>query len=415
MQRATCWRLGGYLRACRQERRLSLRQVERLAAAFNEPIANSYLANCERGRFIPSVPKLLTLSRVYGVPVESFVDRIDLCRYEALKPSVDSHEACREMGIEAAQRGDLGRAFACFERALELLEREGGNIARRWASEIDIAIVLKRMGRHAAARETLERVLRQGGMPAALRVRSLDILAGVLREMGHLVLALLCAREANRLAIENGETRLAPHTWNTLGNVHFDMGDDVSALPCYEEAVRAFSAASETAGLTAAAANLGNCLARLGRREEAMGRLRQALELARRHDYRRHVADILGYMARLRYQEGRSAEARLLAHESNQIARRGDYFDTLFVNHFYLWRMAREEHRSAEEKILLKSLKYFRSKIESSFPELREFDLWMNARPGRPDPASLRERRFLDAIRKAPRRPRLRPDTVDLD
>lgn len=414
MEKPASQRLGDFLRSCREERRLSLRQVERLSEAFQETIANSYLANCERGRFVPSVQKLLTLSRVFGIPIQSFIDRIDLEQYESLKPDLDSFEACRDLGIEEAQRGNLGRAFACFERALEVLERRAPDPQRRTAAEIDIAIVLKRMGKHGAAREALERVLRRREMPPAQRVRALDILAGVQRELGNLNLALLCAREANRLAHAFRERGLRPHTWNTLGNIYYDLGDDVSAGPCYEKALRDFRRAGEPVGLIVATSNYGNCLVRLGRREEGLARLGEALELARREEYKRLVADILGYMARVHFQAGEFELARRLAHESNQIARHGDYFDTLFANHFYLWRIARAEGKAGDEKIYLKSLKYFRTKIESSFPELEEFHRLLRVRePEAPQPAP-DDRRFVDAIRKTPGRARLRPGAVDL-
>ncbi len=414
MERQAGWRLGEFLRACREERRLSLRQVERLSNAFSEPIANSYLANCERGRFVPSVQKLLTLSKVFGIPLQSFVDRIDLEQYDALKPDLDSFEACRDLGIEEAQRGNLGRAFACFERALELLERQSGAPLPRLTAEIDLAIVLKRMGKHSAARDSLERVLRRREMPPALRVRALDILAGVHRELGNLTLALVFAGEAERAARTCGEPRLRPHTCNTLANIYYDLGDDASAAPRYERAMREFRRAGETTGLLVAASNLGNCLLRLGRREEGLARLEEALETARREDAKRLTADILGYMARAHFQAGDFVSARRQALDSIEIARRGDYFDTLFCDHFYLWRMARAEGKERDEGIYLRSLKYFRTKLESTLPELEEFDqILRSTAPPTARPAA-DKRRIRNAIRKLRGRARPRPGTVDL-
>jgi tetratricopeptide (TPR) repeat protein len=407
-------RLGEFLKVCREERRLSLRQVERLSEAFSERIANSYLANCERGRFIPSVQKLLTLSRVFGIPLQSFVDRIDLEQHGALKPELDSFEACRDLGIEEAQRGNLGRAFACFERSLEVLERQGGDVRLRLTAEIDIAIVLKRMGKHSAARDALEHVLRRREMPPALRVRALDILAGVQRERGNLTLALVFASEADRLARLHDERQLRPHTCNTLANIYYDLGDDASAAPWYERALRRFRRAGETIGLIVATSNYGNCLLRLGRRGEGLARLNEALELARREDTKRLTADVLGYLARAHYQASDFTAARRLALDSIQIARRGDYFDTLFANHFYLWRMARAEGKEKDEGIYFKSLNYFRTKLESTLPELEEFDQILRSAALEKARPAADDRRFRDAIRKARGRARPRPSTVHL-
>jgi tetratricopeptide (TPR) repeat protein len=212
-------------------------------------------------------------------------------------------------------------------------------------------------------------------------VRTLDILAGVQREMGNLALALLIAREAVRLAHLYKQRDLLPHAWNTLGNIHYDLHEDAAAAPCYRKALREFRRSLEPVGLAVALSNHGNCLVRLGLRKEGLARLHEALELARRQDYKRLVADVLSYLTRIHAQSGDHDAARRLAFESNQLARHGDYFDTLFVNHFYLWRMAGAEGDAFEEKICLKSLKYFRTKLESSFPELEEFDRLMRSHP----------------------------------
>ena len=114
-------RLGSYLRKLRAGYGYSLRRVEERARAEGGEIDNSQLSRYEKGICYPSFDKLRVLASVFNVSVQSFSDVVDLEVYEELKPDTENIEELIETGVAALKGGDNGIAFACFERAIELL------------------------------------------------------------------------------------------------------------------------------------------------------------------------------------------------------------------------------------------------------------------------------------------------------
>ncbi|MBI4161329.1 MAG: helix-turn-helix transcriptional regulator [Acidobacteria bacterium] len=379
-------RLGQYLRKCRLESRLSLRQVERLSEKYPEKVANSYLSGCERGRLIPSLRKLLVLAAIYHQPVQRLLDELELDLCHGPAPETSDPDELRRLGIHEAQTGDLGRALACFRKRRELLDSESSPLPSDRSAEIrmDVAVVLKRLGKFRPAREEIEGCLRIPELSSRTLVRCLDLLAGVEREMGSLRLARLHSAEAGRLAREIGDPLVLAHTENTLGNILFHSGDPGAAFSHYEAALSTFEAAADWRSSAVTASNLGNCLIRIGKPEDGIRWLEKALQIARERGFRNLAADTLACLARGYFKKGNLDRATDLAYESIGLAREGEYFDVLFTAYYYLWRVARRRRLPLEEKRLLKSLRYFRTKVEGRSPETESFDEQLS-RPGRED------------------------------
>ena len=115
-------RLGSYLRKLRAGYGYSLRRVEERARAEGGEIDNSQLSRYEKGICYPSFDKLRILASVFNVPIQAFSDVVDLEAYEHLRPESDDPETLLEEGRDALRAGETGQAFACYERALEILE-----------------------------------------------------------------------------------------------------------------------------------------------------------------------------------------------------------------------------------------------------------------------------------------------------
>jgi len=372
-------RLGRFLRKCRLENRLSLREVERLSEGYREKVANSYLSTCEQGKMVPSLPKLLVLAAIFGKPFQLFMDQLEL---DILQDPIPEHlgpDQLREMGIQHAQAGNLGRALACFGRRGELLESTESKPAEDLAAEVrmDLAIVFKRLGKLPPARQELDECLRMEGISTKTQTRCLDLLAGVEREMGCYLLARLHSAEARRLAEESKDLAMVAHSENTLGNILFDGGNPNRAFPHYESALSLFDKTGDRRSYAVTASNFGTCLVSIQRFDQGIRWIRKALKIAQENRYGRLVADNLACLARAHFHKGDIKNCNHFAYESINFARKGDYFDILFTAYYYLWREAQMQNLPVEEKRLLKSLRYFRSKIESMFPETRAFDNYL--------------------------------------
>jgi len=387
-------RFSTYLRHCRRERRLSLRQVEKLSESYPERISNSYLAYCETGRLLPSLGKLMTLARVLGVPLQSFTERLEIDRdaasCDAALAMPSGLPALREEGIRRAEAGALREAYLCFEAGLEAAVRARDDGARADLM-MDMAIVLKRMSRHYTARDLLEEVVSRRGLDAARVDRALLLLADVLREMDRLPIAAMIGREALHRASRQGDPDREAHAACLLGNALYDMGCVDEAIPLYERAIRFFRTspdARSSAPLVCNMANLANCLLRMEKGErgarfsEGLRLLAEAEAIARSAGFQRQTADILGYQARAHGLLGQAARAEKLFFQSNRIARECEYHDILFTNTWHLRELALKQRRQDMADDHLRTLRYLRSRVDSSNPEIRAFDRLSRAVPG---------------------------------
>ncbi|MBI4161423.1 MAG: tetratricopeptide repeat protein [Acidobacteria bacterium] len=316
----------------------------------------------------------MVLANIYGKPIQHFLDRLE---FDILRESVPGDlgpDRLRELGIEHAQSGNLGRALSFFERRRVLLEAASPTPETAAQARTDLALVLKRLGKLRHAKEELEECLRLERLSRRILTRCLDLLAGVEREMRSYRLARLHAGEALRLARESEDPVMAAHCENTLGNILFDSGDPDGASRHYETAVAVFEREGDRRSLAVTAANYGNCLVAARKFDRGIPWIRKSLEIARGDGFPRLVADALSGLARAYFRKGDLARCNDFAFESIASARKGDYFDILFTAYFYLWRAAKAGGQPVEERRLLKSLRYFRSKLEGTFPEVQEFD-----------------------------------------
>ena len=115
-------RLGDYLRSLREGYGYTLRKVEERAMSLGEAIDNSQLSRFEKGKAVPSFEKLRALARVFNVPVQNFSDVLDLEEFQHLKPETSDYEALMRAGADWMARGEHGRAFVTYERALEVAQ-----------------------------------------------------------------------------------------------------------------------------------------------------------------------------------------------------------------------------------------------------------------------------------------------------
>jgi transcriptional regulator with XRE-family HTH domain len=144
-------RLGSYLRRLRNGYGYSLRRVEERARAEGGEIDNSQLSRYEKGICYPSFDKLRVLASVFNVSIQSFSDVVELEAYEELKPAEGEPRQLLDAGTDALRAGDSGRAFAHYERALELLLDEPSGSAERGELlgevRVHLAIALARLGK----------------------------------------------------------------------------------------------------------------------------------------------------------------------------------------------------------------------------------------------------------------------------
>jgi tetratricopeptide (TPR) repeat protein len=378
-------RLGSYLRRLRVGYGYSLRRVEERARAEGGEIDNSQLSRYEKGICYPSFDKLRVLASVFNVSVQAFSDVVDLEAYEELKPTHDDPALLLEDGHAAVRAGDLGRAFACYERAVEVLSQDdradrAEAIAR---ARVSLAVALGRMGKLALAEQELRAALRHmQHLDGSLRAQALLNLANLHADQGDLLLAEIEADRAHAFARGSALDLLAARALHTLGRVLADRGEHAVAIDRYQDAATAYDGCGERYEAIRVRINIGGCFVSMGKPREGIRLLREALGEARFGAHRRLEAQAWSGLGEAHYRLADRERAYKCFRESDSLAGTGDgkFPDLLFFNAFYVWKMAAEEQNPTREKITFGRLKVLRSSLERRFPEVDAFDSYVERR-----------------------------------
>ena len=70
---------GRYLKTLRERRNLSLENVRTLSQAFADSLNKGYLSRCENGHQRVAFSKIIPLSRIYEVPADVLLERMERC------------------------------------------------------------------------------------------------------------------------------------------------------------------------------------------------------------------------------------------------------------------------------------------------------------------------------------------------
>ena len=373
-------RLGNYLRRLRSGYGYSLRRVEERARAEGGEIDNSQLSRYEKGICYPSFDKLRVLASVFNVSIQAFSDVVDLEEYEDLKPESNDPREMIETGTGAMRAGEMGRAFAHFERALEILEAEPGG--EGWAEQvaqarINLAAALIRLGKLSLAEQELRNALRAAdGLGDTLQARALLQLASVHSDQGDLLLAEMEADRAHGIAARAALHLLAARARHVMAGVLAQRKRENEAIERYREAAELYSRSGEVYEATRVRISIGLCYVSLGKSREGIRLLRTALDEAASGGHRYLEAYALSCLGEAYFRQKEPLRAQSCLRQSDALAGTGErrYPDLLFLNAYYEWKIAAGQGNPTREKIAFGRMKALRPCVERRFPEVEAFD-----------------------------------------
>jgi len=372
--------LGNYLRKLRSGYGYSLRRVEERARAEGGEIDNSQLSRYEKGVCYPSFDKLRVLASVFNVSIQSFSDIVDLEAFEELTPDTNDPNELNERGNEAMKAGNHGIAFACFERAIDvLLERRNDIQRNRQLGKIRVnqASALTRLGKLSLAEQELRTALRSPKhLDETTRVRALLSLANIHADLGDTVLSEIEAEKASIMANQHSLVRLEAMARHTLARVLADQQNFAGAVDAFREAAHLYTNCGESFEAVKVRVGIGTCYVDLGKTREGVRMLRTALSEAKQAGHRRLQAFAWSNLGQAYYRQEDCERARGCFRESDALALYNNekQADILFLNAYYEWRMAADSDNPTRERIAFGRLKALRSDLERRFPEVEAFD-----------------------------------------
>ncbi|RMG45195.1 MAG: helix-turn-helix domain-containing protein [Acidobacteria bacterium] len=361
-------RFGGYLRALRLARRLTLDDVERMTSGDPEPVTRSLLSRLENGKARVSLLKLLALARVYRVSVGVLADRLELAhaaervrRAAAAAPRSELVDRARR----AAEAGDLREALMLHERAMgpgpgaavqarlslarALLSARRPRLAKVILEELR----LEELGPEDRARAVAllaAAAIGSGETLAAIGfARCLDDLPGPLPEDVELDKALVAAE----LATAQGDLARAGEAWMEAAGAAQRAGHPAEEIRCY--------------------VSLAALERRRGRWSEALFWARKALRTAGTSSEHRGRVAALIELGRVHASRGGTASARRAWAEARRSARELGLREELCEVYAELWRLAEREGDKASARACLRSLRHLARCVErlpAAAPEL---------------------------------------------
>jgi tetratricopeptide (TPR) repeat protein len=379
-------RLGGYLRRLRAGYGYSLRRVEERARAEGGEIDNSQLSRYEKGICYPSFDKLRILASVFNVSIQSFSDVVELDAYEALKPEAADPRKLLSDGAEALRAGDSGQAFACFDRALELIEEEPpspGQAQLQAETRVHEAIALARLGKLSLAEQELRNALRAPErLTVGLRTQALVTLASLHAQQGERFLSEMEAGRALEMARSASEDRLAVMALHILAKVLYEQGRYAESIERFRETADMYERCGDPYEATRVHVNIGASYVAMGKLREGVRLLRAALARAQAGAHRRLEALAWSHMGEAFFKAKDAERAHNCFRQSDALAsyNQEKHSDILFINAFYEWKMASAEDNPTRVRITLGRLKVLRASLERRLPEVEEFDRYVERR-----------------------------------
>lgn len=375
-------KLGTYLRRLRTGYGYSLRKVEEKARQRGGDIDNSQLSRYEKGVCYPSFDKLRILSQIFNVSIQSFSDVVDLERFEDLKPAAGEPDDLIELGNEEYRLGNYGQAYAIYERALELLDRTGSvdthdDLLAR--ARLCKSFALTRLGKLSLAEHEIRQILKMSRVEPGTMVRALLQLSNVHAELGDMYLARMEAERCLESARVLSDRMSEAYCVHALARIANDENRLEDSIELYERALHLYEELDNRLEVLNVRAHLGCAHLIKGNVREGLRMLTETLEEAKKSGYRRTVAYTYSMLAVGHYNRGDHSGVRRFARASDAVAGTGDvrYVDILFLNSFYLWKISRVEKNASQERIAFGRLKFLRPALERTFPEVAEFDTYI--------------------------------------
>ena len=368
---------GGYLKRLRETRRLSLDAVEELSAAFPEKVTKSHLSRIENGLALPTFPRLMAMSHIYGVRIASLAERYEIELRRSMKPAEldgKSDESALKEFEGLYFSGDFNEALILVWALADRARGRGDDESAILDLRLKLIVCLLKLGRYEFAKTQCEEILSRPAIPESTRLRTLQLFATACFRLQLHQVALLaldaCERGAHHVVVSG---RFPADVVALRGNLLLDTARPDEALAAYARALEIYDAVGETQEALGVRLNIAiaeiEC-DRLDSAREMIETLLLVLE-AERHERLRALA--LSHLGIIHFRNGKLDHAERFAIKSNSIARPREYNTIVFINCFYLWKIAKAKDDAGAVKLNERSLRSYLARVEESLPELEEF------------------------------------------
>jgi len=291
---------GRYLRTLRERRGHSLDDVESLSRALPERVGKGYLSRCENGRQRLAFSKMITLCRVYDVPSEVLIERmeldLELDRVGGPETEGMEFDELTNSGKKAAARGAMWEAYGYFRDAIPVAalsrveERFQDALEQSLCAIMNYTVIVSRHGRNRLALHELEYVQSTDGLGPRCSTTLLELISQRYRSLGDLERARRFADEAVKNADALGSPLCQAFTYSDKALIESERENYKEAIELYKTAFSLFKKVGFCSGSSRVLLNLAQVYFDVGRMKSAKRALMAAERLGAENDFLRDRA-----------------------------------------------------------------------------------------------------------------------------
>jgi len=374
---------GRYLKILRGRCAYSLDDVGSLSQTFPDPITKSYLSRCENGLQRLALSKLIPLSRIYDVPSEVLIERMELDmeldRVGGPETAGMELDDLYVAGRSSLDEGYVWAAYGFFRDAI--IRANSGSVSDRHSSRteqvlmsyVNCGVAGRVLGRNLFALHELKFVRRVKGLPTTKGPLLLLLFSQCHRNLGDLNLARVTAEQAVRGAERAGDARLLAHALSTSGNLAVAQDKPSIAVSHFQRSFKLLRGLGEDALCATLLNNLAQAFFDLRRYRAARRSAIAAQRFGRELGQHRALAlsrILLGEIAALD-----SHSTRAVAHwkQAAGLATKVDDKILRFKAEFFLFRQATMEGNLPAVRVYRRRLTRLSPWVPANTWELAEF------------------------------------------
>ncbi|HEX5042528.1 MAG TPA: helix-turn-helix transcriptional regulator [Candidatus Polarisedimenticolaceae bacterium] len=373
---------GQYLRTLRERRGLSLDDVATLSRTFADPVEKGYLSRCENGHQSLALSKMIALSRIYEVPAEVLVDRLELDleveRFGGPDTTSLGFKELTDLGVAAMRTGTKWDAYAYFRDAVPLA---GGSLIAGFrdlleqslCATMNLSSAAASLNRNALALAELSYIQSAEGLSPEYEPLLHDKLSRLHRAKGDLVAALKCADLAVALSESGSATRYLGYALDNRARLAGETDDLEGALRYYQRAFDAYTSSGREAERATALLCIGDVYFRMRRYSASRRALAAAQEVAVPLGRQRTLAHIQLTLGDLALANGQVDHAAAHWRNGLHIAHTLRDHELKFRAEFRLYRKALEDHNLDIAEPLARRLRKLSPWVPSEIEELKAF------------------------------------------
>lgn len=374
---------GHFLRMLRGRRGLSLDEVAALSRTFADSVAKSYLSRVENGHISLALPKLIPLSRIYEIPPEVVLERLELDmeldKVGGPETSGLDFTQMSERGKAAIDRGAIWDAYAYFRdsaqvaRSSPLMGRLRDHSEQLLCAHMNLSTAAIKLGRCRLTLFELEFIHSTGRLSARLQPLLFERLSAAHFSLNEMPKAREYADLAIAEAEESQERDFLGYFLSSRARIAMQEGEVDRAIELYQRAFEEFRLAEVQPECALMLYNLAQAYVFAKRYTAARRALLSADRLAGplgQNRIRALVRILLGEVEELNSKPVAAAqhwrEAASIAKDMNDriIKFRAEYF---------LYKQARSQGHALEAKAIEKRLNRVAPWIPREVAELGEF------------------------------------------